>query len=232
MSRPLVHLVYGTRTSLALLAALWRELGTSEWCTAVLVRIRRVEIDVPEAAWMLRLKVPNPAELVMVSTGTAGEEAAAVMRGYEALASVTRPAAVVVAGGDRDAMAVTIAAKKLCLPVCHAEAGRRGGDRFTPGEIDRAVTDALADLLWASSPVCERNMTAEGIPAERIEVVGSLMSATIAGLFHTPVADSGREAALDLLGADVPLDDWLVDCDGAAGRRAAESLRRKLAVWR
>jgi UDP-N-acetylglucosamine 2-epimerase (non-hydrolysing) len=72
-------------------------------------------------------------------------------------------------------MAATLAASKLGIKVGHLEAGLRSRDRRMPEEINRLVTDVLADFLWAPSQDAVDNLLAEGIPASRIELVGNIM---------------------------------------------------------
>ena len=72
-------------------------------------------------------------------------------------------------------LACSIAAKKLCLPVAHLEAGLRSGDRTMPEEINRIVTDAISDLYWTPSPDADENLLREGVAAEKIDRVGNFM---------------------------------------------------------
>jgi UDP-N-acetylglucosamine 2-epimerase (non-hydrolysing) len=72
-------------------------------------------------------------------------------------------------------MAATLAAKKLLLPVAHLEAGLRSFDRTMPEEINRLVTDAIADLLWTPSPDGDANLLREGIAPAKIDRVGNIM---------------------------------------------------------
>jgi UDP-N-acetylglucosamine 2-epimerase (non-hydrolysing) len=64
---------------------------------------------------------------------------------------------------------------KLLVPVAHLEAGLRSRDRTMPEEVNRLVTDVLADLLWTPSPDADENLRQEGVPASRIERVGNIM---------------------------------------------------------
>jgi UDP-N-acetylglucosamine 2-epimerase (non-hydrolysing) len=93
-------------------------------------------------------------------------------------------------------MACTIAAKKLGLPVAHLEAGLRSRDRTMPEELNRLVTDALADLLWTPSRDGDENLLAEGVPASRIERVGNIMIDSLE--LVRPLVD--REKVLEELG--------------------------------
>jgi UDP-N-acetylglucosamine 2-epimerase (non-hydrolysing) len=76
-------------------------------------------------------------------------------------------------------MACTLAAVKLGIPVAHVEAGLRSFDRSMPEEVNRVVTDALADLLLVSEPAGEENLRREGVADGRIRYVGNVMIDTL-----------------------------------------------------
>jgi len=82
---------------------------------------------------------------------------------------------VIVVGDVNSTIACTLAAKKIGIPVGHLEAGLRSGDRSMPEELNRIATDALADLLWTPSPDADENLEREGIPKNRIKLVGNIM---------------------------------------------------------
>jgi UDP-N-acetylglucosamine 2-epimerase (non-hydrolysing) len=71
--------------------------------------------------------------------------------------------------------ACAIVGTKLLIPVVHLEAGLRSGDRRMPEEINRLVTDSIADVLWTPSPDADENLLAEGVPAHRIDRIGNIM---------------------------------------------------------
>jgi UDP-N-acetylglucosamine 2-epimerase (non-hydrolysing) len=97
---------------------------------------------------------------------------------------------VVVVGDVNSTMAATLVAAKLGIPVAHVEAGLRSGDRTMPEEINRIVTDRLADLLFTPSRDGDENLLAEGVPAEKIHFVGNIMIDTL--LRHLPLATLDR----------------------------------------
>jgi UDP-N-acetylglucosamine 2-epimerase (non-hydrolysing) len=80
-----------------------------------------------------------------------------------------------VVGDVNSTLACALVAAKLCIPLAHLEAGLRSGDRSMPEEINRIVTDQLADLLWTPSPDGDENLRAEGVADDRIEFVGNIM---------------------------------------------------------
>src|SRR5207237_1299880 len=89
-------------------------------------------------------------------------------------------------------MAAALVAAKLLIPVAHVEAGLRSFDRTMPEEINRMVTDRLADLLLTPSADADENLRAEGVPAERIHLVGNIMIDTL--MRHLPLATLERVA--------------------------------------
>jgi UDP-N-acetylglucosamine 2-epimerase (non-hydrolysing) len=97
------------------------------------------------------------------------------MVAYEKVLAETQPDLVVVVGDVNSTMAATLAASKLRMRVAHLEAGLRSFDRDMPEEINRLVTDVLADYLWAPSADAVDNLLAEGIPPQRIALVGNIM---------------------------------------------------------
>ena len=86
-----------------------------------------------------------------------------------------RPDLVVVVGDVNSTVACTLAAVKLGVKTVHLEAGLRSFDRTMPEEINRIVTDSIADILWTPSPDGDENLLREGVAAEKIERVGNIM---------------------------------------------------------
>ena len=126
-------------------------------------------------AFFRDLGLPEPHHHLGVGSGSHAEQTARVMLAYEPIAAAARPAFTVVAGDVNSTVAVTLVCAKLGLRTVHLEAGLRSFDRSMPEEINRLVTDVLADLLWTPSPDGDENLRNEGIPAGRIERVGNIM---------------------------------------------------------
>ena len=89
-------------------------------------------------------------------------------------------------------MAAALVAAKLLIPIAHLEAGLRSFDRQMPEEINRIVTDCLADLLLTPSADADENLLAEGVAPERIHLVGNIMIDTL--MRHLPMATLDRLA--------------------------------------
>ncbi len=121
------------------------------------------------------LGLPAPHTHLGVGSGTHAEQTAGVVLAFEPVCLRSDPACVVVVGDVNATMAATITAKKLDLAVAHIEAGLRSGDRTMPEEINRVLTDSIADLLLTPSSDADENLRREGIPSDRIVRVGNIM---------------------------------------------------------
>lgn len=125
------------------------------------------------------LGIPEPDINLEVGSGSHGRQTAAIMERFEGVCERLRPDWVVVVGDVNSTMACSLVAAKLGIRVAHVEAGLRSFDRTMPEEINRLVTDALADLLLTPSADADQNLLREGIPAERIRRVGNIMIDTL-----------------------------------------------------
>src|SRR3546814_8618472 len=87
------------------------------------------------------------------------------MLAYEQICLAERPDWTIAVGDVNSTLACSLVAAKLLIPIAHLEAGLRSGDRTMPEEINRIVTDRLADLLWTPSPDGAENLLREGVAA-------------------------------------------------------------------
>ena len=143
------------------------------------------------------LGLPEPDVNLGVGSGTQAVQTAALMVALERQLMASRPELVVVYGDVNSTMAAALVCAKLGLPVAHVEAGLRSFDDTMPEEINRRITDLLADLLFVTSPEAIDNLRSEGIAAERIHHVGNPMIDTL--LSNLARFDAPRmRAALDL----------------------------------
>jgi len=171
----IAHLIAAARPNFMKVAPLYHILTRQSWCEPVLVHTGQHYDDSMSDTFLRELGLPDPDLNLGVGSGTHAEQTAGVMVAYEKVCLEKSPDWVVVVGDVNSTMACTLAAKKLCIPVAHLEAGLRSGDRTMPEEINRIVTDALADLLWTPSPDADENLKREGIPPDKIECVGNIM---------------------------------------------------------
>lgn len=110
-----------------------------------------------------------------VGSGSHAEQTANVMTQFEPICLQEKPDWVVVVGDVNSTMACTLVCAKLGIKVAHVEAGLRSFDRSMPEEVNRIVTDALADLLLTPSVDGDENLKREGIPDWKIDLVGNVM---------------------------------------------------------
>ncbi len=121
------------------------------------------------------LAIPAPHVNLGVGSGSHAVQTANVMLGFEKVCEERKPDWVVVFGDVNSTVACSLVAAKLGIRVAHVEAGLRSFDRTMPEEINRVVTDAVADLLFAPSGDAMENLSREGVPAARIRLVGNIM---------------------------------------------------------
>lgn len=121
------------------------------------------------------LDLPAPDIYLGVGSGSHASQTAAVMRQFEPVLLMEHPDWVLVVGDVNSTLAGALVAVKLGIKVAHVEAGLRSRDRTMPEEINRLLTDQIADLLFTPSIDADANLRAEGIPEERICFVGNVM---------------------------------------------------------
>lgn len=131
------------------------------------------------AAFFEQLGLPEPHVHFGAGSGTPAEQTARIMVAYESLLNSHRSDLCLVVGDVTSTMACAITAKKAGVAVAHVEAGIRSGDRSMPEEINRIVTDSVADLFFTTSETASRHLLAAGTLADRIHFVGNTMIDTL-----------------------------------------------------
>ena len=126
-------------------------------------------------AFFRDLNIPAPDIHLNVGSGSHAEQTGRVMIAFEKVLMDKRPDLVIVVGDVNSTMACSLAAVKLHIPIAHVEAGLRSFDRTMPEEINRIVTDAIADYLFTPSSDGDENLLLEGVPKEKIFLVGDIM---------------------------------------------------------
>jgi UDP-N-acetylglucosamine 2-epimerase (non-hydrolysing) len=121
------------------------------------------------------LNLPKPDIYLGVGSASHAVQTAAVMEKFEQVVLNEKPDWVIVVGDVNSTLACALVCVKLGVKVAHVEAGLRSRDRTMPEEINRLLTDQIADLLFTPSLDADANLTREGIPAERIRFVGNVM---------------------------------------------------------
>ena len=121
------------------------------------------------------LQIPPPDFNLDVGSGSHGAQTGTIMQRFEPVLLEVRPDVVLVYGDVNSTVAAALVAAKLGVRIGHVEAGLRSRDWSMPEEINRVVTDRLADLLFTPSRDADENLRAEGVSAERIRFVGNIM---------------------------------------------------------
>jgi UDP-N-acetylglucosamine 2-epimerase (non-hydrolysing) len=138
------------------------------------------------------LGLPEPTRNLEVGSGTQAGQTAALLLALEAALPPLEPRVVVVYGDVNSTLAAALVCAKLGLPLAHVEAGLRSFDRTMPEEINRVVTDALADTLFVTSGEAIDNLRNEGLDAERVHMVGNTMIDTLLGNLDRFDAEAAR----------------------------------------
>ena len=121
------------------------------------------------------LGLRQPDHQLDVGSGSHGAQTAAMLEGLERVILEVEPAWVVLYGDTNSTLAGALAAAKLHVPVAHVEAGLRSFDRRMPEELNRVLTDHASDLLLAPTDTAIENLRKEGIPDNRVRLVGDVM---------------------------------------------------------
>jgi len=121
------------------------------------------------------LELPAPDLNLEVGSGTHAVQTAEIMRRFEGVLDDILPCCVIVVGDVNSTLACSLVASKKGVPVVHVEAGLRSFDRSMPEEINRVLTDQIADRLYTTERVAAENLAREGIERDRVRFVGNVM---------------------------------------------------------
>ena len=145
------------------------------------------------------LELPHPHVYLGVGSGSHGVQTARVMVEFEKVMLEEKPDLVIVVGDVNSTMACSLVCAKLLIPVAHVEAGLRSFDRSMPEEINRVVTDSIADFLFVSEPSGVVHLQKEGVPESKIFFVGNVMIDSLVR-FRQKASSSRISDALDIGG--------------------------------
>jgi len=167
-----------------------------------------------------QLGMPAPNANLEVGSGTHAQQTAAIMSRFEPVVTESKPSLVVVYGDVNSTIAAALVSAKLGVRVAHVEAGLRSFDRTMPEEINRVLTDQMADLLFTPSDDADRNLAREGIPSDRVQLVGNVMIDTLVRMLpqaRLPETDLPPNYILATLHRPSNVDDlpWLSQLLGA-----------------
>jgi UDP-N-acetylglucosamine 2-epimerase (non-hydrolysing) len=125
------------------------------------------------------LEIPAPDESLNAGSGSHAQQTASIMSRFEPVVLAHQPEIVLVYGDVNSTVAAALVCSKLEIRVGHVESGLRSFDRSMPEEINRLVTDQLADILFTPSADGDANLAREGIAREKVFLVGNVMIDTL-----------------------------------------------------
>lgn len=136
------------------------------------------------------LELPEPHFYLGVGSGSHSEQTAKIMIEFEKVLLNEKPDLVIVVGDVNSTIACSLVAVKLGIKVAHVEAGLRSFDRSMPEEINRLLTDQIADYLFVTEKSGIENLKNEGIPDEKIFFVGNTMIDSL--VYYLPKIDKSQ----------------------------------------
>ena len=177
--RPVLDLVAGARPNFMKLAPVHRALTELGRFDLRIVHTGQHYDTAMNDVFFSELGIPAPGVHLEVGSGSHGAQTARILERYEAHLMASPPAGAVVFGDVNSTVACALAAVKLGVPVAHVEAGLRSFDRTMPEEINRLLTDAIAELLLVSEPSGVANLQREGVADGKVRLVGNVMIDTL-----------------------------------------------------
>ncbi|MFI5212899.1 MAG: non-hydrolyzing UDP-N-acetylglucosamine 2-epimerase [Gemmatimonadales bacterium] len=189
---PRITHVVGARPNFMKMAPVHRALSACEGVQSRIVHTGQHYDRLMSDVFFEDLGLPEPHVSLGVGSGTHAQQTAGVMTSLEGHLVADPPDAVVVYGDVNSTVAAALVTSKLGIPCAHVEAGLRSFDRAMPEEINRLVTDRLADLLLVTEPSGRRNLLAEGIEAKRIVDTGNVMIDSLVELLAREGVSSRR----------------------------------------
>jgi len=184
--------VAGARPNFMKIAPLLSAFGERPSLTSRLVHTGQHYSAEMSSLFFDELGIPKPDIDLEVGSGSHAQQTALILERFEPVLLDERPDLVLVVGDVNSTIACALAASKLGIAVAHVEAGLRSFDRTMPEEINRLLTDAIADLLFVSEASGVDNLVREGCDRSRIHFVGNVMIDTL-------VAHRARAARSDVL---------------------------------
>jgi UDP-N-acetylglucosamine 2-epimerase (non-hydrolysing) len=195
---PLVYLVVGARPNFMKIAPIVRAMDVYDGLRYKIIHTGQHYDREMNDVFFEELGIPQPDVFMAAGGGSHAEQTGKIMLAFEELCQAKPPDAVVVVGDVNSTLACSIAAKKLCIPVVHVEAGLRSGNRSMPEEINRLVTDSISDWFFVTEPSAVANLKDEGKAESAIYYVGNVMVDNVVyQLDRLSNRDSSRSAAAD-----------------------------------
>lgn len=202
----LIHLIAAARPNFMKIAPLYHALKKEEWAEVRIVHTgQHYDLNMSDVFFQ-DLGLPEPDLHLGIGSGTHAQQTGQVLIAYEKVLMETQPDLVVVVGDVNSTLACTLAATKINYSkspnlhighkaysrplIAHLEAGLRSFDRTMPEEVNRLVTDTLADILWTPSADGDNHLVHEGVALEKIRRVGNIMIDSLEMLRNKIAAES------------------------------------------
>ena len=182
--------VAGARPNFMKVAPLMDEMGKHKEIEPALVHTGQHYDREMSDLFFHDLGLPEPDMYLGVGSGSHAEQTARIMTRFEKIVLEEEPDLVLVVGDVNSTLACSLVATKLHVPVAHVEAGLRSFNWEMPEEINRVLTDRIADYLFTTSRDANENLRKEGIPEGKIFFVGNVMIDTL--LKHKGKAKNSR----------------------------------------
>jgi UDP-N-acetylglucosamine 2-epimerase (non-hydrolysing) len=174
-----VDCIVGARPNFVKIAPIIRALREQNGLDVRLIHTGQHYDIAMNAVFFEELNIPDADINLDVGSGTGTEQTARIMLRLEPVLVARRPDLLLLVGDVNSTMAAALVAAKLNIPIAHVEAGLRSFDRTMPEEINRLVTDRLADLLFVTERRGIDNLIEEGLHPERVKFVGNVMIDTV-----------------------------------------------------
>jgi UDP-N-acetylglucosamine 2-epimerase (non-hydrolysing) len=206
--------VVGARPNFMKAAPVMRALAQQSRVSQILVHTgQHYDVNMSEVFFQ-QLEMPAPDVNLEVGSGTHAQQTSAIISRFEPVVQERKPDLVMVYGDVNSTVAAALVCAKVGVMVGHVEAGLRSFDRTMPEEINRVLTDQISDLLFTPSEDGNRNLEREGIPDERVHLVGNVMIDTLVRMLphaKLPAVDLPAKYILVTLHRPSNVDDvpWL-----------------------
>jgi UDP-N-acetylglucosamine 2-epimerase (non-hydrolysing) len=176
--------VVGARPNFMKIAPIQREMKKYPHLRPLLIHTGQHYDDKMSKLFFDDLELPQPDVYLGVGSGSHAQQTAKIMLEFEKVIEREKPDLILVVGDVNSTMACSIVASKMGVKIGHVEAGLRSFDRTMPEEINRLVTDALADLLFVTEKSGLENLKNEGIKDEKIFFTGNVMIDSLVYFMH------------------------------------------------
>jgi UDP-N-acetylglucosamine 2-epimerase (non-hydrolysing) len=185
----ILHVV-GARPNFIKVAPVRRALAGRDKVSQILVHTGQHYDAFMSDVFFQQLEIPEPDFNLGVGSASHAQQTAEIMQHLEPVVLDNRPDLLLVYGDVNSTVAAALVCSKLLVPIGHVEAGLRSFDRTMPEEINRILTDRLADYLFTPSIDGNKNLLQEGVSPEKIHLVGNVMIDTLIRLL--PRADTPK----------------------------------------